>query len=79
MDIRIPRSKIDIEVDGRQHLMESSVILNDIQKSETAHNTGFATIHVTNHDIYENGDKIAKAIAEASAVREEELLDTLKK
>ena len=72
-DIVIPSSKIDIEVDGRQHLTDSGQILHDLEKSHLAHEKGYDTIHITNHDVYENVGGVASALAEASAIREENL------
>ncbi len=72
-DIVIPASKIDIEVDGRQHITDSNQILNDLEKSHNAHERCYDTIHVTNHDVYENVGGVASALAEASAIREEKI------
>lgn len=73
VDIVIPSSKIDIEVDGRQHITNPQQILSDLERSRASHELGYDTIHVTNHDIYENVGGVASAIAEASAVREENI------
>lgn len=71
VDIEISSSKIDIEVDGRQHLNDSRQIVADLERSRHSSLEGFDTIHVTNHDIYKNVGAVASAIAEASAIREE--------
>lgn len=73
IDIGIPSSRIDIEVDGRQHLTDAKHILNDLEKSHQAHLKGYDTVHITNHDIYKNVDGVADAIAQASEIREAEL------
>lgn len=71
VDIVIPDSKIAIEVDGRQHVSDAKQILSDLDRSHNSSVKGFDTIHVTNHDIYENVGGVASAIAEASAIRKE--------
>lgn len=73
IDIVIPDSKIDIEIDGRQHITDAKQIMSDLDRSHYSSAEGFDTIHVTNHDIYENVGGIASAIAEASAIREEKI------
>jgi very-short-patch-repair endonuclease len=73
VDIVIPASKIDIEVDGRQHVTSSSQVLSDLERSSASAREGFDTVHITNHDVYENVGGVASAIAEASATREENL------
>jgi very-short-patch-repair endonuclease len=73
IDIVIPSSKIDIEVDGRQHINDAKQIVSDLNRSHHSSVNGFDTIHITNHDIYENVGGVASAIAEASAIREEGL------
>lgn len=73
VDIVIPSSKIDIEVDGRQHTTDAKQIMSDLDRSHNSSTEGFDTIHVTNHDIYENVGGVASAIAEASAIREEKI------
>jgi very-short-patch-repair endonuclease len=73
VDIVIPSSKIDIEVDGRQHTTDAKQIMSDLNRSHNSSAEGFDTIHVTNHDIYENVGGVASAIAEASAIREEKI------
>lgn len=75
-DIVIPTSKINIEVDGRQHVTDYGQILNDLEKSRNAREKDYDTVHITNHDIYENVGGVASALAEASAVKEEKLSQT---
>ncbi len=72
-DIVIPSSKMDIEVDGRHHITDYGQVLKDLEKSHNAHERGCDTLHVTNHDVYENVGGVASAIAEASAIREEKI------
>ncbi len=76
VDIVIPSSKIDVEVDGRQHTSDAKQIMSDLERSHNSSLNGYDTIHVTNHDIYENVGGVASAIAEASAIREEKMTTT---
>lgn len=73
VDVVIPSSKMDIEVDGRQHITDYGQVLKDLEKSHNAHERGYDTLHITNHDVYENVGGVASAIAEASAIREDNL------
>lgn len=70
VDIVIPASQIDIEIDGRQHVTSAKQILSDLKRSHEAHLHGYDTVHITNHDVYENVGGVASAIAEVSAIRE---------
>lgn len=72
VDIVIPDSKIDIEVDGRQHLTDSHQILSDLERSHKSQLDGFDTLHVPNNAIYDNLGGVASAIAGASAIKAEE-------
>lgn len=71
IDIVIPSSKMDIEIDGRQHTTNPAQIVRDLDRSHSSTLEGRDTIHVTNHDIHENIDRVSNAIAKASAIREE--------
>lgn len=73
VDLAIPAAKLDIEIDGRQHVNTTSQILSDLKRSSASHDQGYETIHITNNAIYEDAGGVASAVAEASAIREEEL------
>lgn len=72
-DISIPESKLLIEVDGEHHLTDPQQIVKDLKREESALKDGFATIHVSNHDIYKNVGGIASGIVEAAEIRKEDI------
>ncbi len=72
IDLSIPSAKLNIEVDGNQHLTDASQIVRDLKRSHYSDKEGYDTIHVPNTELKENLGGIASAIAEASKLREEE-------
>jgi very-short-patch-repair endonuclease len=73
VDIRIPSAKLDIEVDGIQHLINPEQIMTDFKRADYSKKDGFDTMHIHNLDLKEETGNIASAIAEVSAIREEQL------
>ena len=69
IDISIPDAKIDIEVDGPQHLTNYKQILSDLERGHYSDDDGFATIHIHNEEIHFNLPHIATAIAKAAEIR----------
>ncbi len=72
VDLAIPDSRINIEVDGSQHLTDSYQILKDLAREHYSDDLGYSTIHIPNEEIYSNLGGIASAIAEAAKIREEQ-------
>lgn len=73
IDIRIPSAKLDIEVDGVQHLTDPKQIITDFKRSNYSREDGYETIHVHNMDLKHDAEDIAKAIAEVAEKREDDL------
>ena len=73
IDLSIDAAKLDIEVDGVQHLTDSQQIITDFNRSKFSREDGYETIHVHNRDLKSDIGAIASAIAEVSAIREEDL------
>ena len=73
IDLSIDAAKLDIEVDGVQHLTDSQQIITDFNRSKFSREDGYETIHVHNRDLKSDVRGIACAIAEVSAIREEDL------
>lgn len=71
IDLAIPDSKINIEVDGVQHLTDPYQILKDMSRSHYSDKLGYETIHIPNQAIHTNLGGIASAVAEAVKIREE--------
>ncbi len=72
VDLSIPSSKINIEIDGNQHLTDATQIVSDLARSGHSGKDDYATMHIPNTEIKRNVGGIASAIAEASAIREEQ-------
>jgi very-short-patch-repair endonuclease len=73
VDLSMPGARLDIEVDGEQHLTDPDQIMTDYTRAYYSREAGYETIHVHNKDLIEDKDAraIASAIAEVSAIREE--------
>ena len=70
IDLTLPNSKIDIEVDGIQHLRDPGQILTDLSRGYYSYKDGYDTIHIQNQMIHNHLNDIADALAVASKIRE---------
>lgn len=73
IDLSIPKAKLDIEVDGIQHLKNANQIVSDIQRSHYSQKDGFDTMHIPNEMIENHLQEIASGLAEACKIREKEM------
>lgn len=73
IDLAIPRAKLNIEVDGIKHLTDPYQILADLGRGYYSHKNGFNTMHIPNEMIHSHLQEIAKALAEASKIREQKI------
>jgi very-short-patch-repair endonuclease len=73
IDLAIPKAKINIEVDGIQHLTNPSQILSDLHRGYYSNKNGFNTIHIPNEMIRLHLKEISEALAEASKIREQKI------
>jgi len=73
VDLSVPDGKLDIEVDGLQHLTDPQQIITDFKRSGYSREDGYETIRVHNIDLEHDAESIASAIAKVSAEREEGL------
>lgn len=65
IDIYIPSAKLNIEVDGTQHLTRAKQILSDFNREYWADKKGYYTLHIPNSAIDgEYFDRIVDAIVE---------------
>lgn len=71
IDLSIPSARINIEVDGSQHVTDAYQILSDLKREHYSDDLGYDTIHITNQAIRTKLGGIASALAEASKIREE--------
>lgn len=70
VDLAIPRAKINVEVDGIQHLTDPKQIVADLSRGYYSHKNGYDTMHIPNEMIKLHLEAIADALAEASKMRE---------
>lgn len=73
IDITIPSARMNIEVDGEQHLTDPNQIVSDLSREHFSDQKGFETIHIQNKEIENNLPSIASALAEASSIRTEKI------
>jgi len=73
VDLAIPRAKLNIEIDGIQHLTDPHQILSDLGRGYYSHKNGYNTMHIPNEMIHKHLQEIAEALAEASKIREKQI------
>lgn len=73
IDLTIPKAKLNIEVDGIQHLTNPNQIVADLSRGYYSHKNGFDTMHIPNEMIRLHLDEISEALAEASRIRERKI------
>jgi very-short-patch-repair endonuclease len=73
IDLSIPDARINIEVDGSQHLTDPYQILKDIKRTHYSELLGYETLRIPNSAIHSNLGGIASALAEAAAIGKESL------
>lgn len=69
IDLAIPDARINIEVDGNQHLTDPYQILADLKRGHYSDRLGYDTIHVPNLLIHSELERIAQAIAKTAEMR----------
>lgn len=73
IDLAIPDAKLNVEVDGIQHLTNPHQILADLGRGYYSHKKGYSTMHISNEMVQGHLEEIAKALAEAVRVRSEKI------
>ncbi len=73
IDLAIPKAKLNVEVDGIQHLTDPKQIVADLGRGYYSHKKGFATMHIPNEMIHNHLKEISEALAEASRIREQKI------
>lgn len=74
IDLAIPKAKLNIEVDGIQHLTNPHQIVADLNRGYYSHKRGFATMHIPNEMIRLHLQEIADGLAIASKIREQRIM-----
>ena len=70
VDISIEWAGLDIEVDGKQHLLDSKQLFTDIIRAHySKENDNFETIHIPNNLINDNVKELAGSIIEVAKKR----------
>ena len=73
IDLAIPRAKINVEVDGLQHLTNAKQIVADLSRGYYSHKSGYDTMHIPNEMIRNHLQEISTALAEAARIRERKI------
>lgn len=76
IDLSIPDSRMNIEVDGTQHLTDPYQLIADIKRSNHSSLRGYDTIRVPNILVRNELGAVASAIAEAAKIREDSIMET---
>lgn len=73
IDLALPDARLNVEVDGIQHLTNPKQIVADLNRSYHSNNRDYATMHIPNEMIRLHLEEIAGALAEASKIRERKI------
>lgn len=73
VDLAIPSAKLNIEIDGEEHLTNPNQIINDLSRSHFSDGLGYQTIHIPNIFIRSKLEKVAAALAVAARIREKQI------
>ena len=73
IDLGIPDAKLNVEVDGIQHLTNPHQILSDLNRGYYSSRDGYSTMHIPNEMIRLHLQEISEALAEASKIREKKI------
>jgi len=73
IDIVIKEAKLNIEVDGSQHILNPKQLDADIKRTEYSQKKGWHTLRYRNREIDRNPSKVANAIAVVASKRKKEL------
>lgn len=69
IDLAIPLARLNIEVDGLQHLTNMHQILSDLARAHYSDDAGYDTLHIPNTLIHNDLPNIANAIAQVAHQR----------
>src|SRR3989338_811532 len=73
IDLAIPSARINIEVDGIQHLTDSYQIVRDLKREHYSDDLGYDTIHIQNLFIRNNLEQIADSLYGAAHYRAQKI------
>lgn len=69
VDLGLPDAKLNIEIDGIQHLTDPHQIVADLNRGYYSSKLGYSTMHIPNEMIRLHLQEIADALAQASKIR----------
>ena len=73
IDLAIPKAKLNLEIDGIQHLTNPNQIVVDLNRGYYSHKNGYNTMYIPNEMIRSHLKEISDALAEASKIRERKI------
>jgi very-short-patch-repair endonuclease len=73
IDLALPGAKLNVEVDGIQHLTNPHQIVTDLARGYYSNKLGYNTMHIPNEMIRLHLQEIADALADASKIREQKI------
>lgn len=73
VDLALPNAKLNVEVDGVQHLTNPHQIVTDLNRGYYSNKLGYSTMHIPNEMIRLHLKEIADALAEASKMLEQKI------
>jgi very-short-patch-repair endonuclease len=73
IDLALPDAKLNVEVDGIQHLTNPHQIVTDLSRGYYSNKLGYNTLHIPNEMIHLHLNEIADALAEASKMLEQKI------
>ncbi len=72
IDIRIEDARLDIEIDGKQHILNYKQLSSDVKRTEGSQEDDFHTLRYSNTEIDEYVEQIADNIAKLARKRKRE-------
>jgi very-short-patch-repair endonuclease len=69
VDISIGWAKLNVEIDGRHHILSPKQLYSDIQRDSYSQEDGIGTIRIPNEEIDKDVNKVANSIAKVARRR----------
>jgi very-short-patch-repair endonuclease len=73
VDLALPGAKLNIEVDGIQHLTDPRQIVSDLARGYYSSKLGYDTMHIPNEMVRKHLQQIAEALATTAKIRQQQL------
>lgn len=69
VDFMMPKSKLIIEVDGKQHTLNPKQITRDLRRDTTNRKKGFDTVRISNEVVNKNPHNVARSLGRFAKFR----------